>query len=484
MNSDAQTVSVYEYDENQGKSLENRVTNFENLLDSMGLPSVNVIASVEERENIMHMLPDLMAKISVEKKRDATYLSRFVAGSIIGLFDASVNYLWNEVVINLRQKAIYYGLDTFFDNAVGTRFRSEYKNEEDLSGIKDIVLLDTCKKMELISDIVYKKLRHILDMRNQIGASHPNEYSINSYELLGWLQTCVKEVIDDRPSQAAIKVNSMMQNLKTRIEPLDEVTIKSIENAVRELSTGMTGNLLTSLFGLYIADSTSNEVRNNILVLSKVVWKYCRDETKYSLGEKKELYRNNLDKVKEELTKTFFENCDGLSYLSVTERSLQISTLCDELRNAHYGWDNYYNEPPIAKDIMKYINVASDIPISCVEKLIDSFLDCRIGREVKYCSGVSPGAKLSYDSFFKILSKEQIIIVLSLITTKSKYIQKTNGVCANNIREILEIIKSPLLGDRMNEIINYMLKFLQKGLITKIYNEKGFNDLCKGIISK
>jgi hypothetical protein len=49
------------------------------------------------------------------------------------------------------------------------------------------VLLDTCRKLELISDTTYKKLKHILDMRNDIGISHPTNYNINAFELLGYV---------------------------------------------------------------------------------------------------------------------------------------------------------------------------------------------------------------------------------------------------------------------------------------------------------
>ena len=177
-------------------ALVEQMTKFEAVLNDWGLPSENIIASVEERQNIMEMLPGLIASIPDEQKRDATYLSRFVAGAAIGLFDASLNYVWDEVVVSLRKKIVFFGLDTFYDNAVADKVRDQYKNEDDLSGIKDRTMLETLKKLEWISNVVYLKLCHILDMRNQIGASHPNTYDINSFELLGWLKTCVTEVIN------------------------------------------------------------------------------------------------------------------------------------------------------------------------------------------------------------------------------------------------------------------------------------------------
>ena len=73
------------------------------------------------------------------------------------------------------------------------------RSEFDLDGIKDSVLLDTCLKLELVSEVVYRKLDHILTMRNEVAASHPNVENIGGFELMGWLQTCVKDVLQIVP---------------------------------------------------------------------------------------------------------------------------------------------------------------------------------------------------------------------------------------------------------------------------------------------
>lgn len=460
-----------------------QVTQFEKFLDALGLPSQNVIASMDERENIMNMLPNLIINMPEEQKHDARYLSKFVAGAAIGLFDASLNFVWDEVVVSLRKKIIFYGLDIFFDNAVSDKFREQYKDEADLPGIKDKVMLDTLKKLEWISDIVYRKLCHILDMRNQIGASHPNTYDINSYELLGWLQTCVKEVIADKPSSSAIHVRNIIENLKNNTLEIDEITLGTIEKAVSGFSTGMAGNLLRSLFGLYISDDTLPEVRKNILKLSAAVWKYCRDDIKYDLGEKKLLYKNNLQKEKETLSYTFFEKCDGLPYLTLTEKSLELSSLCDELKVAHNGWDNYYHEPSYAKEIMKYIRTSSDIPEDRFQKIVNTFLTCRIGREVLYCGGVSQGAVQYYDSFFKLLNEEQVKVTIVELKHHLESIYNGNSIRAKNAGEIVKMLRKTEFSDRLNEIIDYLIDFSNRGLLDKVFNEKGFKDISSGVLN-
>lgn len=467
--------------ESSGNVVE-QATKFELILNNLGLPSENIIASLDERENIMKMLPQLINSIPESQKRDATYLSRFVAGAAIGLFDASLNYVWNEVVISLRQKIIFFGIETFFDNAVTDKVRDQYKSEDDLPGIKDKTMLETLRKLEWISDVVYSKLCHILDMRNKIGASHPNSYDINSYELLGWLRTCVKEVINDKPSSSAVHIQGIVEQIKKSSGPLDDITIEMIGKEVEKFSSVMSSTLLRALFGIFIVESTSVEARGNVLKLSKEIWKYCKDDVKYDIGEKKLFFRNNLQENKEDLTYKFLEYCDGLHYLSLTERSLEISSLCDELQAVHNGYDNYYYEPPIARKIMEYISLPSDIPDDREGKLIKTFLECRIGREVSYCQGVSPGAVKYYDSLFKMLNEEQIIIALTEIKYQMESIFSGTSVRAKNTREIIDIFLREDISDRLKEILEYIVEFDKKKIINNVYKDKGFKDLSKGIL--
>ena len=84
----------------QGGLLSTDTTKFEGYLAHLGLPTENIIASLPERKIIENNLPAFIESLPAEVKRDARYLSKFVAGAAIGLFDASLNYVWNEVVIS------------------------------------------------------------------------------------------------------------------------------------------------------------------------------------------------------------------------------------------------------------------------------------------------------------------------------------------------------------------------------------------------
>lgn len=456
-------------------------TKFEEYLARLDLPTENIIASISERQTIESNLPKFLASLPQEVKRDARYLSKFVAGAAIGLFDASLNYVWNEVVLNLRGKVVLYGLDMFFDSAVGGERRELYSTEEDLSGIKDNTLINTCRKLELISDIVYTKLNHILTMRNDIGASHPNAYSINAFELLAWLQTCVQDILNDKPSESAIQIKSFIENLKKSTDVLDSATIQSMEKPLNNLSLQNTDNLLNSIFGIYTADSTGNIVRKNIALFASYIWNKSSEDVKYKLGVTLDGYKNNLHKAKHALGIEFFGFCDGNRYQSLDSKIIFLDGYTDSLLEARYSWDNFYNEPPHMRKILSYLKTENDIPTERNHKIIKTVLICRIGKGIAYNTGVSPAGKPLYDQFFGMLGDQNIINTIVAMHSNEIRAYLNNKYCQQHMTDILTILRANARSERIQEILDFLIT--NKTILDKIHGDKRYKDLTKNHIN-
>lgn len=425
-------------------------------LEQIGLPSDNIIAEQSEREIIGKNLPDYIDTLPAELKANARYLSKFVVGAGFGLFDYSLNAIWNEVVIDLRKKAISYGLDIFFDAAVGGKTRVFYESEDDLASLKDAVLLNTCRKLELISDTTYKKLKHILDMRNDIGISHPTNYSINAYELLGWLQTCIKDVLNDRPTEAALQVQAFIKNLKTYTSPIDASTLKTIQSRLGELATHHLSSIIRTTFGIYVASDTDPQVRKNISLIAPTIWEKCADQPKYKLGIILEGYNTNLHKDKYDFGEQFFDAVRGNPFRSQNERVIIVDSLLDDLLEKHNGWDNFHHEAPVADSIASYIQDPSDILPNNVEKLVKVVLICRIGRGVSYCNGVSPRGRAYYDSILALLGDQYAPSAMAALTHYEIQCQLESGICKEQAKLALGGIKQSVVNGRISEMLSYL----------------------------
>jgi hypothetical protein len=465
----------------QAGILSTDTTKFESYLAHLGLPTENIIAPLPERKIIESSLPAFIESLPDDVKRDARYLSKFVAGAAIGLFDASLNYVWNEVVINLREKVVVYGLDMFFDAAVGGSRREFYIDEKDLSGIKDNTLVNTCRKLELISDIVYTKLNHILTMRNDIGASHPNTYSINAYELLGWLQTCVQDILNDKPSASAIQIKSFIENLKKSPDVLDAATIASMERPLNELSLQNTDNLLNSIFGIYSSLSTGNIVRKNIALFAPHIWLKSSDNVKYKLGVTIDGYKNNLHNDKHALGVEFFAFCGGNRYQSLDTKIISLDGHVDALLEARYSWDNFYNEPPHMRKIMSYLETESDIPAERINKIIKAILICRVGKGIPYNTGVSPAGRPLYDQFFGMLGDDNIINTLMAMHTNEVRVTLDNRHCQQHMLTVLTNLKANARSERIQEIVDFLIE--NGTILHKIHQDKRYKELTKNHIA-
>ena len=436
-----------------------RVVDF---LQQIGLPFDNIIAAQSERNIIGQNLPAYIESLPSEIKKDARYLSKFVVGAGFGLFDYSLNAIWNEVVIDLRRKAIAYGIDIFFDSAVGGKARDFYKTEEDLASLKDAVLLDTCRKLELISDTTYKKLKHILEMRNDIGISHPTNYTINAFELLGWLQTCIQDVLNDRPTEAALQVQAFIQNLKTYTSPIDPATQKTIESKIKELASHHLSSILRTTFGIYVTTDTDPQVRKNISVIAPTIWSNCADEPKYKIGIILEGYNTNLHKEKYQLGEQFFQVVRGNSYRTQNERAIIVDTLLDQLLEKHSGWDNFHHEPPVADLIASYVHEQSDILQNNAEKLVKVMLMCRIGRDVSYCDGISPRGQAYYEQILTMLGDKYAPNAMAALTHYEIQRKLDASSCRRKAKTALEIIKQSVVNSRLVECLDFLIGNIEK----------------------
>lgn len=462
-------------------SLLDKIENFESFLSSLGLPSSNIIASEKERQVIGKNLVEFLNNLDSEVKRDARYLSKFTAGAAIGLFDASLNYLWNEVVINLRKKVIAYGLDLFFDAAVGGSRRSFYNDENDLPGIKDEVLVNTCKKIEIISDIVSIKLHYIQAMRNEIGASHPTTYSINAFDLLSWLATCVQEVLNEKPSESAIKIKAFFDNLKKSTSIIDMPTIQSMEKPISELSQHNADNLLNSIFNIFVSDKTDNIVRKNIALIIKNIWNVCSENIKFNIGVMLDGFRNNLHQDKYKLGCELLDVCDGNKYKTLSARIIELSSLTNLLLDARYRWDNFYNEPAYIQRINTFFKTEADIPVEIQDKIIQAVLICRIGKGTYYCNGVSPIGLISYNYFLELLGDDKIVHAICQMHSIEVRFNINNDISQKQALDILNIFIKNVRSDRIKDILKYMVNNIKN--FQSLLHDKNFRSLTNGVIN-
>lgn len=89
---------------------QNQLTEFLKLLK---LPNDNILVDYRERKKVINYIPDIIDNIPEEKRASSYYISKLVAASGAGLFDAALNYLWDETISSLKRKISLFDFEYF-----------------------------------------------------------------------------------------------------------------------------------------------------------------------------------------------------------------------------------------------------------------------------------------------------------------------------------------------------------------------------------
>jgi hypothetical protein len=424
-------------------SVDQYSSSLEVFIDGMNLPTKGLFVEVNERKKVIVNLPDVIGKIPKHKCADAMYVSKFVAACIGGLFDAAINYLWNETVINLRDKAVRFDLDYFFASAIDSEDqRKNLKSEDDLKKIDDWALIRGCRQTGILSEIGFKNLDYVREMRNWASAAHPNHTELTGLQLVTWLETCIREVLAKEPEGPAVEVRTLLHNIRN--QKLRQEDIAPIAAAAQRLPQEISRSLLRTIFGMYVDSRVDSSVKDNIRQISVSVWNVCSEDAKYEIGLKYGTYSANGDVEKKESARKFLDRVSGMGYLPTDSLAVELSELLDNLLAAHVAWSNYANEIPHAKNLAKSVPESGAIPQSIAGKYVKTLLLCRLG-DANYGDGVSAGAKPFYDKLFDRMQERDIFEMTKLLCDNEIMSRLQHRSCQANLQDICRSLRPKLV---------------------------------------
>src|SRR5215472_17045724 len=187
-------------------------------LNSLGLPIDNVLVEFGERRFVLQSLQETLSVLPYNERSKAYYLSKFSVSISVGLFDAALNFLWDEAILALRRLAVGIDLSYFFDTAEKREsYRARLQTEEDLQALDEFTLIDTCARVGLLTDVNRERLRHGNYMRNHASAAHPNQSELTGQEMVAWLSNCLRYAITAQPDHSVIATKQLLTNIRTTL---------------------------------------------------------------------------------------------------------------------------------------------------------------------------------------------------------------------------------------------------------------------------
>ncbi|MGA2913261.1 MAG: hypothetical protein ABSE07_07065 [Methanoregula sp.] len=437
-------------------------------LVSLNLPNERVLVEIKERRIVIGNMAIIIDHLNPDQCQRALYISKFIASCGAGLFDSALNYLWNETIVNLRSKVIRFDLDYFFDSTIGnSKKRIDFKTEKDLEKLDDWELIRGCRETGIISDIGYKHLDYIRDMRNFASAAHPNHRQITGLQLLSWLETCIIEVLAKEPEGPVLEIRKLLQNIRTQ-ELTKNDAIPIIAN-IERMPQDLTHSLLRALFGMYVDERQDVFVRENIELFGIDVWNNSDNAAKNDIAFKYAVFSANAELAKKELAKQFLSIVDGLGYISDDQRAIEIREVCETLLHAHNGFNNFYNEEPHAKTLIKYIPPTGSVPQLIRSYYVKVILICKLGNRF----GIALSAEPYYIQMIDKFQDAEFIELLKLLDDNEIVTIFNDPIRANRFVNLLVPLKDKIKSEKLKKAFDIVLN----GSIPDLQSKKTYQTI-------
>ena len=425
------------------------------VFEYLGLPTDNILVKVDERRKVFKNIEDVLELLPPETLGNSIYISKFLSAVSAGLFDAALNYLWDETVSQLRVRVSQYDIQYFYDLAVTSDKRNKLSTEEDLVKIDDSELIQGAKEIGLISDIGYRLLDNIKFMRNWASAAHPNQNELTGLQLIEWLETCIREVISLPLSNLTIQIGKLLRNIKTNI--LNEAEAQTISNFFCELTSEKANSLCNGFFGIYCRPDTTSDTKRNIKLLLPELWDLVDDDVKWNCGIKYSKFQINNDQAEAKLAREFLQIADAESYLPESVRSAELKIELEHLYNAHNAsMNNFYLEPPYAKQVQRLTGsngVPTQINAYYTMVIIDAYLTNGNGR----CWG----AEDIYNDLIDNFTQVQFMLAITSFTHDKIASKLQFPLCLNQYKALLIKAENNVTAPKLLDFINTVKNFSQ-----------------------
>lgn len=444
------------------------------------LPTENILQPIEEREKILEALKRTLTLVSNDDKEKAVYLSKFVITSSIGLFDASLNYLWDETVKALRRLVISFDLFYYFN--VAASISSRYKNlstEDDLPLIGDHDMLEICRRIGLINDVNFERLNHVNYLRNHVSAAHPSDNDTNGYEIVSCLENCIRYAIQAKPDASSVQIKTLLSNVRTLEIPDSDIKVIAVELA--KIEQFRLDDLLFTLFGMFCDENATQTVERNVTMLAPCVFENATEERKYEIGAKYGLYQKQGNVKRKEKVQRFLEIVNGIKYKDEDCLAAELQEKLQELKSTHYDSNNFYNEYTPAIAIDSSIPANRQIPRAVKTDFVKVISICYIGNGLGYKEGVCESALPYYKEYIKLFTDDEIIIFLKAlkdvdfqsVLTSSKQEERAKKL----IKFMLHKTNVPALIDLLSDTLNF------SGRLSKITKDTAFANKLERVLN-
>lgn len=339
------------------------------------------------------------------------------------------SYIWDISMKLLQKKVLGLGVE-FVADMIGI------DNYEYINNLPPFETINLAFELGFINNVGKVRLKNNNELIQEYSLRDTNE-EMTEDQVKEIIRSCIQYILGQDNSNLNLEYNNFRENLKLElmekyIEQLDMILNSPYFYKKTTVRTLM--NLLKETDG-----TEYSNVAGNMITIIPYIWEKLLSEERYFIGLNYAKYSNdNNDKCRSVL-KNVLMKVKGFDYVPENLKSSTFIESAKKLMSAHFGMNNFYNEPKAAKDLS---SLGTVIPRPALEVVVNASLFVKLGNVY----GISWEAQKYVDSILDSIHSEQWIGYFNFIFRTSEDVlykisnssEQTNRWCEIVIRYKLD----------------------------------------------
>lgn len=314
-------------------------------------------------------VPAMMDYNKALKKNDA---DKIVQAVQIGLYDMAAEYIWSRTINILKRDILQLGSEfvcEMLDRPNGEIDSiSEY---EVISLSADLGFINKTAKMEFLQ--YSETIQHFMSNED------PSE-EYPSTKLVDMVRSCIKHVLGYEAVEYEVPFVTFRDQLKIEIISRDHPLYEQILVSPYFYKKTITKTLLNLAKNLQDGAEREN-VFANVGYIVSAVWPSLSSDDRWGVGRSYAQANNDGDINLSKALKSLLIKIKGFDYVPENLRSNSYIKVAKDLLSAHFGLNNFYNEPTHAKLLS---DMGSSIPAPAFGACMTALLACKLGNQYGY----------------------------------------------------------------------------------------------------
>ena len=334
-----------------------------------GPNGINLPASAKEAKDILPLAAYLN-----DKQRN-----QIISAFQVEAYDMAAEYAWKKAMVKLKETIA----------TLGIRFIGEMLNREDIdeytpieSVLTDYTAIQIAEQLGVIGNTAALKLRHCNELITHYFSKNAEE-ELDYNTAFSIVKSSVQYILGESDISIALEFSLFRQRLLNETLRNDDDQVEQIVNSPLFYLRTVITILLLSIKN-DIGAKLEHAIANLNLLIAPV-WKKLGENDKWNIGT---AYRDVTaagNTIAASGLKTALLKVGGFDYVPENLRSTTFIKAAQQVLEAHFAFNNFYNEPPAVK---KLANLGSTIPAPALIECIQAYLAVYLGNN----HGVSQAA--------------------------------------------------------------------------------------------